>query len=122
MLCIVALLTICTYGGFRVEKYWKRVQYERPFVFGLSGHERDQSYTLEPLGGGAEPGVDTARETQKPAHLPSDADLSYPNGFLQSLQIIALYLAMFLVALDMVRSRPGKMYSSWMSVQNIDPV
>jgi len=95
-------------------------QHERPFAFGLSAHERGQSYTLEPLGGGAEPGANTARESSKPAHLPSDADLSYPNGFLQSLLITALYLAMFLVALDMVRLRPGKMYSSWMSVQNID--
>jgi hypothetical protein len=79
-----------------------KLQHERPLEFVLSRHERDQSYRLEPLG------VGTARETQKPAHLPGDADLLYPNGFLQSLLITALYLAMFLVALDMVRSRPGK--------------
>src|SRR2546421_3967060 len=100
--------------------HWKS-QHERPFASGLSGHEIGQSYRLERLEGSEEPRVDTARETQKPAHLPSDADLSYPNGFLQSLLIIALYLAMFLVALDMVRSRPGKWISSWMSVHNIDP-
>jgi hypothetical protein len=74
----------------------------------LSRYEKDQSYPLESLGGGAELGVHTAMETQKRTNLPSDANMSYPNNFLQSLLIIALYLAMFLVALDMVSSRPGK--------------
>jgi len=86
---------------------YSKSQHERPLSV-LFGNEWDQSFTLELLGGGAKPEVDIARETQKPAHLPSDANMSYPNAFLQSLLMMALYLAMFLVALDMVRSRPGK--------------
>lgn len=52
--------------------------------------------------------VDATKETPEPAqNLPpsdnAETSTSYPNGFLQILLVLALYLAMFLVALDMVR-------------------
>lgn len=45
-----------------------------------------------------------ATDAAKPAAGPPGLDALYPSGFLQAVLIVALLLAMFLVALDMVRT------------------
>lgn len=59
--------------------------------------------TEAPVAGSATIGL-TATDMAKSASPPPGLDASYPSGILQVVLIIALLLAMFLVALDMVRT------------------